>query len=420
MAPYAPITQAMASPLPDTPVTPDSAILTEAVDGGLIAPDVAPMMRVLVERAMTAVRGDGSVLEVEDGDTLLYVAAAGRTVPSLGARVSLASSLSGLSVQLAEALWCDDSEEDPRVDLEACRRVGVRSMLCVPVALGRDVRAVLKVSAAEPHWFDAAAIERVRLLVEMIEAACDSARERTEALIAARERLEELGRMKDEFISVVNHELQTPITRINGYLDLLAEEEELTPEQARYVEIARRNSTRLAEMVDQLLTLFRADAGRLEFSGGPVDLVDVAREAVEAVGPVASHGGVAVDLEAAGSGWVTGRRQPLTQIVDNLVANAVKYTPAGGTVSVSVGTDDDRRVRLSVTDTGIGIPADELPRVFDRFYRASSATDRHIRGTGLGLAVTKALVEGLGGSIEAHSELGAGTRFDVLLPMGDA
>jgi signal transduction histidine kinase len=394
----------------------DSAILVEAIDGGLISPDVAPMMRVVVERAMTSAGGDGTVLEVMGDDVLLYVAAAGAGVPWVGSRVQATNSLSGLSIRTGEVQCCDDSELDDRVDREACRRIGVRSMLCVPIRLGADTRAVLKVYSAQPNWFDEAAVERVRLLAEMTELACDAAQARTTALVVALERLEELDRMRNDFVSLLNHELRTPLASVTGYLELLADDEDLSPQQANFVQIAQRNSARLTEMVDQLLTLARLDSGKTELSIEPVNLAGIAAESLEAIRPVAEQSGVSVSLEADGAVWSVGDAKWLSQITDNLVANAVKYTPAGGSVAIRVTLGSEEHVLLRVSDTGIGIPGEELPRLFERFFRASTAVDSSIPGTGLGLAITKALIEGLGGGVAVRSEVGAGTTFDVTLP----
>jgi len=392
-----------------------SAILVEAIDRGLISPDVAPMMRVVVERSMTSAGGDGTVLELADGDSLLYVAAAGAGVPFIGARVQATLSLSGLSVRTGEVQCCRDSELDPRVDREACRKIGVRSMICVPIGLGADTLAVLKVYSGRPDWFDDSAIERVRLLAEMTGLACDAAQARTSALVVALERLEDLDRMRNDFVSLLNHELRTPLASVTGYLELLADEE-LNPQQTGFVEIAQRNTARLTEMVDQLLTLARLDSGKTELSAKPVNVAGVAADAIEAIRPAAEHGGVSVSLETEGAVWSLGDARWLSQIADNLVANAVKYTPAGGSVHVRVARGNPEHVLLRVSDTGIGIPEEELPRLFERFYRASTAVNSSIPGTGLGLAITKALIEGLGGDVVVRSEVGSGTTFDVTLP----
>ena len=140
------------------------------------------------------------------------------------------------------------------------------------------------------------------------------------------------------------------------------------------------------------------------------------RQTVEAMEPVAERGGVAMRFDQAGDPFAMVRAESVAQIADNLIANAVKYTPSGGTVTVALGPSDGGHARLSVADDGIGIPADELPQLFERFFRASSAVEAQIPGTGLGLAVTKALVERAGGTIDVSSEAGKGTRFDVVLP----
>jgi PAS domain S-box-containing protein len=224
---------------------------------------------------------------------------------------------------------------------------------------------------------------------------------------------------KDEFIALVSHELRTPLTSILGYLEVLVEEDDadglLPPHHRRFLTTIERNAHRLERLVGDLLFVAQLEAGRLALEPGQTDLAVLAKDAVDAGLPRSIDRGVFLRLGDAGPAPCAGDAGRLGQVVDNLVANALKFTGVGGSVTVSAGTDA-HGVWFEVADTGIGIPADELDRLFERFFRASSATEREIPGVGLGLAISKAIVEGHDGRISVRSTVGEGTTFRVTLP----
>jgi signal transduction histidine kinase len=247
-------------------------------------------------------------------------------------------------------------------------------------------------------------------------AAVEREQEALRTLQAQNERLLELDAMKQSFISMVSHELRTPLTSIVGYLELLREGEggELTEDQARFLEVMDRNATRLQRLVDDILMISRADSDRLKLTLEPVDVGQLVQRSAESAGPVARDKGVELIVRAEDElPEVEGDRRLLAQLLDNLVSNAVKFTPEDGTVTIQASREGGEVV-VEVTDTGSGIPADEVPRLFERFFRASTAAD--VPGTGLGLAIAKAIVETHGGSIGVESELGSGSTFRVVIP----
>jgi PAS domain S-box-containing protein len=229
------------------------------------------------------------------------------------------------------------------------------------------------------------------------------------------EQLTELDRLKDDFLATVSHELRTPLASILGYLELLSESE-LDEEDAGFVAVIDRNAHRLLQLVEDLLLVSRLQSGRIELARVDVELGALARDCLEAARPRAGVGEIVLGLETNGPVVVTGDPTRLAQVLDNLVSNAIKFTPAGGTVTVRLGRNRSHAV-VEVADTGIGIPRDEQPRLFDRFFRASTATERAIKGTGLGLWITRAITEAHGGSIDVESEAGEGTSFRIRLPL---
>ena len=225
-----------------------------------------------------------------------------------------------------------------------------------------------------------------------------------------------LERLRDAFLAAVSHELRTPLTSMSGFLEMLGDEEhELGPTSRRYVEVIRRSNGRLRRAVEDMLLVAEIEADRLELKPEPTDLAELAAAAVEDALPRAAANGIELLLEVNGRLPLEADAERLRQMLDNLVSNALKFTPSGGSVILSA-RNGDGPLSLEVTDTGIGIPHDELGQLFSRFYRASSATRRAIPGTGLGLVIVRAIVEGHGGTIRLESTEGEGTRVTVSLP----
>jgi signal transduction histidine kinase len=256
----------------------------------------------------------------------------------------------------------------------------------------------------------AVALERQRLLLRERESAA--------SLIEQNQRLKELDEMKTRFVSAASHELRTPLASIVGYVELLRDGEvgALNDEQQEFVNIISRNCDRLNSLVDDILFLGRADSDRLTLAPSDVDITSLVATELESLRAAAERRGVALVLEP-GEDRPTLTADPtrLGQLVANLISNALKFTPAGGSVTVGVvlaGGD----VVISVRDTGVGIPADELPRVFERFYRASTATAIAAPGTGIGLAIVRSIAAAHGGTVRVESEVGVGTTFTVVLP----
>ena len=300
-----------------------------------------------------------------------------------------------------------------------------------PVPKGHAITVPVDVLGGEPAVLVAdvkpADVRRVRDSLTTIAAGLglalerehlvDNLRHAADALTKQNERLRELDRMKDQFVSSVSHELRTPLTSMVGYLELVLDgDSELEPEeQRRFLEIVGRNCDRLNRLVDDILFVARVDAGRLSLERESVDLTALAAESAETARGAAAGKQIDVRFSADESlphMWVDPTR--ITQLFDNLLSNAVKFTPEGGTVSLSVARRGDT-AHMEIRDTGVGIPEQEIGNLFDRFFRAS--TSAVAPGTGLGLSIVKSIAEVHGGTISVASEEGAGTTFSVELPL---
>ncbi len=227
----------------------------------------------------------------------------------------------------------------------------------------------------------------------------------------------ESERLKDEFFALVSHELRTPLTSIIGYLELVRDEaEQLTPDANRFLEVVDRNAKRLLRLVGDMLFVAQVEAGRLSLERGRLDLRQVVADSVEAARPAAERAAVQLRLEATAVAPIDGDRDRVGQLVDNLLSNALKFTPEYGEVVVSLAPDGDGGAVVGVRDDGVGIPQGEIEHLFERFFRSSTATTGAVQGAGLGLAICKTIVEAHAGEITVESVEGEGTAVRVRLP----
>ena len=233
---------------------------------------------------------------------------------------------------------------------------------------------------------------------------------------AARSEAERAARLKDDFVSTLSHELRTPLNAILGWIGVLKQQQ--SPETlAKAIDVIDRNSRRQSQMVDDLLDVSRIMSGKLRLDVQRVDVASVIEEAVASAQPAADAKGVRLVKVLGSAAIIQGDPGRLQQIVWNLVSNAIKFTPRGGLVQVTLRKVDSH-VQVQVSDSGQGITADVLPHVFQRFRQGDASATRHHGGLGLGLAIVKNLVEMHGGSVEAASDgEGHGSVFSVRLPL---
>lgn len=258
-----------------------------------------------------------------------------------------------------------------------------------------------------------------RLMLGMSDTALRLSEARATA-VRERTRAERADQSRRELIVNVSHELRTPIANISGHVEtlLMANGQDIGEETSRhYLEIVAREADRLSSLIDDLLALARMDANELKLDVRPVSVGDVVEEVYQALAPLAKRDRqvtlvrtIPPELPAA-----LADRDRLVQVLLNLARNAIVYTPAGGIVSLGLSQTDDGRIEIVVADTGIGIPADELDRIFDRFYRADASRSRATGGFGLGLSIARDLVQAMGGIVSVASAPGEGSRFSIVL-----
>ena len=228
---------------------------------------------------------------------------------------------------------------------------------------------------------------------------------------------ERLERVKRDFIANVSHEFRTPLATIRGYAETLLDGGlEDHQNRRKFVEIIQANGVRLNNIAADLLTLSELEAGRPEPEPGPIPVSDAIHAAIHAVEPAARLRGLALSAGPIPDVYILGYGIRFEQALLNLLDNAVKFNRENGEVRVEVRPVAEGRIEISVTDTGVGIPPEDLSRVFERFYRVDKARSRQVGGTGLGLSIVKHAIEQMNGAIAVESRLGSGTRFAITLP----
>jgi len=382
------------------------------------------------------VRGLGDAFEVDRA--WLYVFAGDR-VPQLFAqwqRAPLKPLAAPLDyqvedlLQLAVRLWdnghtigIDDHrtyEPTPagRMLFGLAQAVGTSASLVVPIGDAEGALGVIWLAMAghSRHWtltetgmaqFLAADLAHSLTQAHLIQTQAEAVR-----------LLRELDQAKADFISTVSHELRTPLTSITGYLEMIRDGDagELPARAHQMLTVVDRNATRLRNLIEDLLTQSRIDAGRLRPELTSVDVSAVLSSVHEALLPQAAADGIDLRLTAPAGCKIEADPHQLEQVFTNLVGNACKFTPAGGHVEVRLAQEADDGVLVTVTDTGMGIPPEDGEHLFTRFFRAANAHAAALPGTGLGLAIVQEIVHRHGGSVGFESELGVGSVFRVRLP----
>ena len=391
--------------------------------------DLQPVLNAVAENAARLCEANDAVIYRFDGQRLKGVADYGPLPGQQGQGPVTLDRLSipGRSIIDRQTVHIHDLLEVPLDDLRATflRKIGSRTVLATPLLREVVPIGVIMIRRMEVRPFadkqialletfaDQAviAIENVRLFQEI--------QDKNRQLEVANERLQELDRMKSDFVANVSHELRTPLTAIKGAVDLILREVAgpLSEKQSHYLTRVRSNTLHLAGLINDLLDLSKIEEGKIELQAERVSLGGLVHEVMETLRPVAAEKPIALTVATPEpSTLVWADRDKITQVLTNLIGNAIKFTPPDGRVMVSSVSSDTEWVRVAVSDTGPGISADERERIFEKFYQVAVNGGPKPKGTGLGLAISKTLVELHGGKIWVESEINRGSTFYFTLP----
>jgi signal transduction histidine kinase len=298
------------------------------------------------------------------------------------------------------------------------------SMIVVPLGTGdKEIGVLLLVDQENPYRFSRQDEEWAALLGSQTAIAMENARlyqserERAKEIEQAYQELRELDRLKDEFVQNISHELRTPLTFVKGYVELMLEGVlgDLSAPQRESLQVVAERTDAIIRLVNDVISMKRAEMEAMEWA--PVSLLDVARTCVRGARVTAERANLEIVLEADDDlPLVYGDADRLSEVFDNLVGNAIKFSPNGGTISVRLHSENDA-VEVEVSDQGIGIPPDKINKVWERFYQVEGGSTRRFGGTGLGLTIARRIVEAHGGRIWVESELGRGSTFHFVLPV---
>jgi signal transduction histidine kinase/CHASE3 domain sensor protein len=302
----------------------------------------------------------------------------------------------------------------PEGEIRAC--AGAAAVLTVAVSVGGECLGALTLLRDTGPAFTPVDVRLAEVVAADLGRGVHLARlyEREQHLVA---RLQELDTAKTDFMSTVSHELRTPLTSISGYLELLADEEagDLNATQVTMLDVIARNTRRLRDLIEDMLILSKIESGAFSTRREPVDLASLAENAVAVIAPAAAKAQVDLRTDVLGPLPLHANPEQLDRVLMNVLANAVKFTPAGGSVNLGARREGDEVV-VTVADTGMGIPENEHKALFTRFFRASNAVRQAVPGTGLGLAIVSTIVDNHDGRIDVRSAEGEGATFTIRLP----
>ena len=346
-------------------------------------------------------------------------AASGPSVAWKGiARLRIGEGISGRVITERRSIYIPDTHLEPDFIFFGPQ---IRSLLVVPLIIRDSIIGTLSIDDTQPNAFD----EEIRLLtIAAAQAAVaienaqlyESLQASYKELERAFDELRHLDQMKSELIQNISHELRTPLTFIKGYVELLQDGEmgALNEAQETAMEIVANKTEVLSRLVDDIISMLRV--GKEQIRTSLVSLADIGHISVQAARASAVEAGLTLNDEIPdGLPPVLGDKRRLGQVFDNLLQNAIKFSQPGGAITVRM-REKGLHVRTEVEDTGIGIPRDQLPRIFDRFYQVDGTTTRRFGGTGLGLAIVKQIVEAHGGKVGVESEVDKGSLFYFTVP----
>lgn len=374
---------------------------------------------VQILKKLLSARASTITMLSEDGTELVVQAGAGISPEFINARMKLGEGVSGEVVRRGTSIYIHDTYNEP--DFLFFDEI-VRSLLVLPLIIRDEAWGTMTVDSDRPNAFSRSDIQLMTIAAAQVSIAISNARlfeeleERAEELAAAYEELKESDRLKDELVQNVSHELRTPLTFVKGYVDLLLDGEMglLNEAQQDALQIVSTKTDDITRLIADIMTLQRIDRNNLELQNTAVK--GLVQQSLDDHNLVADKKGVIIVAHLPDTEPIAyldkGR---INQVLNNLIGNAIKFSPDGGIVTISLSDKTDE-VHISVTDQGIGIPPDKLQRIFDRFYQVDGSSRRRFGGTGLGLAIVKRIVEAHHGAIWVESAVDQGSTFNLILP----
>ncbi|GAB4265031.1 MAG: hypothetical protein Kow0080_04780 [Candidatus Promineifilaceae bacterium] len=363
-----------------------------------------------------------TITMLSEDKTELVVKAADGANPKyvLQARMKLGEGISGRVVKRCEMVYIRDAHAEP--DFLFFDDV-VRSLLAVPLVVRDEAIGTLTIDSDQPNAFSESDIQLMTIAAAQVSVAISNARlfeeveRRAKELEIAYDELKESDRLKDELVQNVSHELRTPLTFVKGYVDLLMDGEMglLTQQQQDALQIVSDKTDEITRIIEDIITLQRIDATNIQLER--VSMSAFLDTAVSDHRLVASKKGLQIVYQKPrAKAMVHIDKQRMMQVMDNLLGNAMKFSPDGGTITVKL-EEDDQFVTVCVSDEGIGVPKDKQDRIFDRFYQVDGSSRRRFGGTGIGLAIVKRIINAHHGRIWLESEVGKGSSFYFALPV---
>ena len=382
----------------------NTAILT-----GVAAEDLDSSLRLMADAIGRDLGYESFSILLREGDELAVKGMYG--MPFYEERIPLGRGVTGTVAATRQGITVPDVSAFPgyiAVDPD------MRSEMAAPMKIGDEVIGVLDVESRAPAAFDEGTLDLLTRLADQIALVAHANRLLSQQKETVK-RLRELDQMKSDFVAITSHELRTPITAIRGFIKtLIRSRRRFTDEQVMtFMQIIDRQSSRLARLVEDLLFVARIEAGTVRLAREEIDVQRFLKEVVDSQ-TLEGRSRVWLDVRPeAGTALIDPQR--VEQVIRNLIDNALKFSPQDSQVFLEAANDDGT-LRVSVTDRGIGISEAELPFIFERFHQAGEVLTREAEGAGLGLYISKRLVEAMGGTIEVRSTPGEGSTFTVTLP----